>query len=159
MSTPIPSLSALVGAHPDALREIYADGRPADPVDLGEAPRGRVLALGTGAQLFLLGRPLVRAFSTELFPWKGMRFNPHGASGENVLLGLGVLRFRTEVGPSRLDGRPALILTYAAPAHGNPWPFRAFTDELRLVGGSVAVGPTFFEASTKPLLWFGLGIV
>jgi hypothetical protein len=158
---PVDSLSTLVGAHPGALREIFGAGRAADPGELGEAPRGRVLAFAQGAEVFLVFRPLLRALAGDRFPWRGVTFDHGGNSGQNVVFGRGVLRFRAEVGASRLDGRPALVLTYDAPAHENPWPIRAVRDELRMVGGGgsgVAIGPVFLALGGAPsaLFWFGL---
>ena len=153
---PISSLRSLVGAHPDALARLFAAGRPADPADLGDAPRGYLLAPARGGDVFLAFRPLLRALSGGLLPWRGKTFDHGGNSGQNVVLGKRMLRFQSEVGPSRLDGRPALILTYDLPVHGNPWPIRAIRDELRSVGQGVAVGPAIAGAGGAPLLWFGL---
>jgi hypothetical protein len=152
--TQVESLSALVGAHPDALRKIYGAGRAADPAELGPAPRGRLLALVPTSDVFLAVRPLIRALATDLLPWRGKTFDHGGTSGQNVILGRGAFRFQAEVGPSALDGLPALLLSYDAPAHKNPWPVSAIRDELRAVGKGVAIGPAIFGGST--LLWFGL---
>jgi hypothetical protein len=156
--TQVESLNALVGAYPGALREIYLTGRATDPAELGDAPRGRLLALSPGAGVFLALRPLLRGLATDLLPWQGKVFDHGGNSGQNVVLGRRVLRFRAEEGPSEVDGRPALLLTYDAPAHGNPWPVRAVKDELRTVGDGIAIGPAFFAAphGLVQLLWFGL---
>jgi hypothetical protein len=158
---PIRSLDSLVAAHPDSLRQIFGAGRAADPGELGDAPRGRLLAFAQGADLFLAFRPLLRALAGDLFPWRGKTFDHGGNSGQNVVFGRGVSRFRAEVGPSQLDGLPALVLTYDAPAHENPWPVRAMRDELRMVGGGgpgVAIGPAFLALGGVPtaLFWFGL---
>ena len=156
--TQVESLNALVGGHPDALRKIYGAGRPTDPAELGDAPRGRLLAFMPGADMFLVLRPLVRGLATDLLPWRGKVFDHGGNSGQNVVLGRRVYRFQAEGGPSEIDGEPALVLRYDAPAHGNPWPVRALKDELRTVGDGIAIGPAFFMGPTGavPLLWFGL---
>jgi hypothetical protein len=154
--TQVPSLSFLVGAHPDALVAIYREGRATDPAELGDAPRGRLLAINPGGELFLLTRPLVRALAKGALPWRGKVFDHGGASGQNVVFGRKVLRFAAEVGPSAIDGRPALLLDYARPAHENPWPVRAIRDELRTVGDGIAIGPALH--GVRPLFWFGLEI-
>jgi hypothetical protein len=167
--TQVESLSALVGAHPDALAAIYRAARATDPADLGESPRGRLLALAKGADVYLALRPFVRALATDMLPWRGKTFDHGGNSGQNVVFGRKAFRFRAEVGPSLLDGKPALVLSYDSPAHGNPWPLRAVVDELRTVAKGVAMGPAMFTGSGAPLtasaaprlapttvLWFGL---
>ena len=156
--TQVTSLESLVGAHPEALRKIFGTGRPADPAALGEAPRGYLLAFDRGGDVFLAVRPFLRGLSTGLLPWRGKTFDHGGNSGQNVLLGKKLLRFQAEVGPSELDGLPALILTYHAPAHQNPWPFRLVRDELRMAGPGIALGPAIVPVmgAPVPLLWFGL---
>jgi len=160
------SLSVLVGAHPDALREMFGRAAAADPAELGDAPQGRLLALIPGADLFLLTRPILRALAggggggegASRFPWRGKSFDHGGNSGQNLVLGQRLFRFRAEVAPSLLDGRPALVLDYGA--HGNPWPVRSFVDELRKVGEGIALGQAIFRGAggPRPLFWFGLTI-
>jgi hypothetical protein len=172
--TQIASLDSLVGAHPDALLDLFGAGLPTDPSDpagldggsgprtpgLGDAPRGRLLAFALGADVFLAFRPLLRALAGDLMPWRGKSFDHGGNSGQDLLLDRRVFRFQAEVGPSKIDGRPALVLTYDSAAHGNPWPIRAIRDELRTVGPGVAIGPALFQppGSGAPvsLFWFGL---
>jgi hypothetical protein len=153
---PISSLRSLIGAHPDALARLFASARPADPADLGEAPRGYLLAPARGGDVFLALRPFLRVLAAGVLPWRGKTFDHGGNSGQNVVLGKRVLRFQAEVGPSRLDARPALVLSYDLPAHGNPWPVRALRDELRSVGPGVAIGPVLAGTGSAPLVWFGL---
>jgi hypothetical protein len=153
------SLDDLVGAHPDALEKIYRGGRPADPLELGEAPRGRVLALDAGPDLFLLTRPLLRAIArSKVFPWQGKVFDHGGNAGQNVFFGRHVLRFRADRGPSGIDGEPTLRLFYDSAAFGNPWPVRSITDELRRVGPRLAIGPAFVTLGSRShrFLWWGL---
>ncbi len=156
--TPVTSLASLVGGHPDALRRIYGAGRATDPAELGDAPHGTLLGFARGGEVFLALRPLLRA-GAGVLPWQGKTFDHGGNSGQNVVLGRRLLRFQAEGGASLLDGRPALILTYDAPAHENPWPLRALRDELRTVGPGVAIGPAILPASAGApvtLFWFGL---
>ena len=156
--TRVDSLGELAGAHPEALRAIYGAGSPTDPADLGEQPRGRLLALELGADVFLAVRPLVRLLAGDLLPWKGKAFDHGGNGGANVVFGRRVARFRAEGVPSALDGRPTLALRYDEPAFKNPWPLRAIVDELRTVGDGVAIGPALvpFGGALRPLFWFGL---
>jgi len=153
-TTLIDSLDTLVGAHPDALRDMYLDAPTADPAELGDAPRGLVLALDRLDGLFLVVRPAIRAMRSGLFPWQGKTFDHGGNSGQNRIFGRTTLRFRTEVGPSILDGAPTLILTYDRA----PWPVRGFRDELRMVGEGIAIGPVFSKhgETGRPIIWFGL---
>src|SRR5258708_4689381 len=111
--TAVSSLDALIGAHPDALLKIFGAGRAADPAELGDTTRGRVLAVSAAADIHLAIRPLVRAIAGGALPWKGKTFDHGGNSGQNVVFGRHVLRFHAEVGPSQIDGKPALVLTYA----------------------------------------------
>lgn len=157
----VSSLSALVGAHPDALRDIYDAGRPTDPAELGASPRGDVLALALprGADAFMIVRPLLKALSGDVNPWKGKVFDHGGNSGQNVVLGRRSLRFHAEVEPSNIDGRPSLVLRYSDPVYKNPKILRSIVDELRTVGPGVAVGPVLRMRegrSPEILFWFGL---
>lgn len=151
--TRVEVLSDLVGAHPHVLETIFRAGRAADPAELGAAPRGRLLAIAPGSELFLAARSVVRALSGDHFPWRGKVFDHGGNSGQNVVFGQRLFRFRAEVLPSAIDGGPALALHYGG-AHGNPWPVRVLRDELRTVGQGVAIGPALL--SGRVILWFGL---
>jgi hypothetical protein len=152
------SLDELVGGHPDALRALYEGGRPADLAALGEAPRGRMLALGPASEAFMLLRPVLRALATDALPWKGKVFDHGGNSGVNVVFGKHMFRFHVDVGPSAIDGEPTLVLRYGEPSYKNPWPVRAIVDELRSIGDGVAIGPAFFtnKGDRHLWLWFGL---
>jgi hypothetical protein len=153
------TLSSLVGGHPEALRTIYETGRPAETAELGDSPRGRLLALGPSENVFMAVRPIVRALATDALPWKGKVFDHGGNSGQNVVFGRRAFRFHVEVGPSNIDGKPTLLLNYGDAAYKNPWPVRAIVDELRAISPGVAIGPAFFlRAGRAPelFLWFGL---
>lgn len=158
-STRIHRLADLVGAHPDALRSIFRAGQPTRPADLGEAPRGRVLAFEPTRDVHFLVRPLLMAAATRELLWQGKTFGPDG-SGANVVLGRPLARFVFETEPSALDGKPALVLRYDFPLHNNLWPLRNVRDELRTVADGIAIGPAHFSMSAsgerKVLLWFGL---
>jgi len=148
--THVASLDTLVGAHPDALSDIFARGTPATVEALGERPHGRLLSLVQTGPFHLLVRPLLQIISTTLMPWEGVVFDHGGNGGANVIRKAERVRFRAERGPSAIDGAPALVLTY--PAH--PW----LRDELRMIDDGVAVGITFVTVMKKqtPAVWFGL---
>ncbi len=143
----------LVGAHPGALRGLFARGAAADPFELGDRPRGRLLALEPLASVHLAVRPLVRAVSRTGL-WSGVGFDHGGNAGFNRFLGGEILRFRATVEPSDLDERPALVLHYDRAA----WPFSSLRDELRTVAPGVALGAFFLRAGQRRRLlgWFGL---
>jgi len=153
----VQSLDALVGAHPDALRDIYEVGSPADPAALGAAPRGRLLAVQSLTPIFALTRPLVRTVAHHLLPWRGKRFESGGTAGRNQLLRWQLFRFHCEVGASDLDGQPTLVLRYDG--LGNPWPISQVVDELRQVGDGITIGPASLQiggSSPHLLGWWGL---
>lgn len=155
---PVASLDNLVGVHPDALRRLYAAGRPADPDELGAAPRGLFLSSDAVESVFMLARPAMKVLFGSANPWQGKRFDQGGHGGQNVVLGKRVFRFRAEPEASRLDGQPTLVLRYDAPSFKNPWPVRALVDELRLVAPGIAIGPAFLPSvmRDRALLWWGL---
>ena len=153
-ATSVESLAALVGAHPNALAEIYAKAEPARPEWLGDRPHGRLLALAPLGEVHLLTRPLVQLVSTSFFPWDGITFDHGGNAGTNIVFGREAMRFRVEQGPSALDGAPTLVFSYVA----NRWPTKLLRDEARMVSHDFAIGPTFLEIGGTPRLvaWYGL---
>lgn len=156
-ATSVESLAALVGAHPDALEEIYAKAEPARPEWLGERPHGRILTLPSLRSVHLLFRPVVELVSTSFMPWQGIVFDHGGNAGKNLVFGRETMRFRVEQGPSLFDGAPTLAFSYDK----NPWPTRLLRDEVRMVSHQFAIGPTFVEINGTPTLvaWFGLDAV
>ncbi|WP_437337082.1 hypothetical protein [Sorangium sp. So ce394] len=156
--TQVSSLDSLIGAHPDALRQIYRAGKPADPAELGDAPRGRLLSLQPTAGVHLAVRPLIRALASDWMPWKGNEFDHGGNSGTNRVRGSKVCRFKAQLVPSELDGGPTLALTYGEKAFGNPWPVSALKDELRTPSPGLAIGPVLLQWHERwhVVLWFGL---
>jgi hypothetical protein len=148
------TLAGLVGAHSDALRRLFDEGRPADPAELGDVTRGRMLSIAASEDVFLAMRPIVRALAAGPMPWTGKTFDHGGNSGQNLIFGKPRLRFRAEVAPSALDGKPALRLLYADAAFANPWLLRDTVDELRAVGPGLALGPVLFRG--RVLGWIGL---
>ncbi len=151
VTTVVHNLDELVAAHPSALAEIFGRGSALDPAELGDAPRGVLLAFVGGEPVHLLARPLARVVSSGAARlWQGVRFDHGGNSGVNVVFGQSSLRFRTELGPSSLDGGPALGLLYDRAS----FPWNRLRDELRRISPGIAIGPTFVGG--RHVGWFGL---
>lgn len=148
----VTSLDELLGAHPDTLRTLFAGGQATDPHDLGEAPRGRLLASEQARDVNALARPIVQALAKPL-PWRGKVLRADG-TGANVIFGREVAAFSFRTEASALDGEPALVLSYAS----QPWPLRAIHDELRTVADGIAIGPIVARTPAGPVVigWFGL---
>lgn len=118
---PAPELELLIGVH---------EGQFAGPIWM------RVSGAPT---MVLTGMP----------KWCGKRFRAPalGATsleGENLLRGddgrVSSIPLTVEVGPSRVDGLPALVVSYPTDAR---WPWRGVTDELRSLGDGTLLGLTF----------------
>src|SRR5215218_7400743 len=95
-------LAELAGGYPDALRALFAGGRPTDPAEPGAAPRGRVLCLEPTRNIHFLVRPLVVAVGAKALVWQGKTFDADG-TGANVVFGRPMARFVFETEPSQLD--------------------------------------------------------
>lgn len=150
----IPSLSLLVGAHPEGLRDIYQAGKPFDPCGVAEASP-RLLAIDSLQPAFMLTRPLVRQLSQWL-PWRSTRFESGGTAGEQQLLAGRRLRFSASAHASRVDGADTLTLRFAA--LDNPSWLAGLEQELRQVGDAVAMGPLYRAGGTQPIAWTGLSL-
>jgi hypothetical protein len=146
----VQSLESLVGAHPDALRDLYAAGKLVDPSRLDGLLEARLLAFEPLTGAFAVTRSLVQLYS-RITPWKGKVFEAGGASGADQVARFSTHRFRCVEGASLLDGEPTLSFHYDQ----NPWPMSKRVDELRSVGDGVALGPIFVLSATRPLLWWG----
>lgn len=151
--TPVATLDELVGAHPESIRNIFARGAATDPAELGDAPRGRLLALEPLGGVHLIARPVVRLLGRSDL-WTGVGFDHGGNAGFNRWLGTRAHRFRTAVEPSELDGRPTLVLRYDR----NGWPVSSLRDELRTVRPGLALGPFYVRTGGRFSLvgWMGL---
>lgn len=152
----VPSLDWLLGAHPDALRDLFLSGTPTDPADFAGDARGLILAVERFADTHVLMRPLVKLVSSRMNPWQGIRFSSGGTSGQNLVLGRRAFRFRCELASSALDGQPALVMCYDG--LGNRWPVSHLVDELRDVGEGIAIGPTSLATrrGLTLLSWWGI---
>jgi hypothetical protein len=115
---PSPELAALVGTH--------------------EAEFAGWLRLGGPLAMRLTGMP----------GWLGKAFRARAGAdmleGENLLLRRGRLvesiPMTAKIAPSRVDGRPALVITYPPDAR---WPHRRVTDELRPLDECTLLGLSF----------------
>ncbi len=148
----VTSLDELLGAHPDTLRTLFAGGQATELHDIGESPRGRLLASEQARDVNALARPIVQALAKPL-PWRGKVLRADG-TGANVVFGREVAAFSWSIEPSALDGEPAFVLSYAS----QPWPLRALHDELRTVADGIAIGPIVVRTPAGPVVigWFGL---
>ncbi len=149
------ALEALVGAHPEALADLYASGElPGELADL-EA-RGRLLAIAGFSGVHALMRGAFANFA-RAFPCRGQSFSASGTEGSHVLFGRARTRFRCEPGASQLDARDTLVLRHDG--LGNSWPASEFVCELRRVGERAVIGPCFRRRKNgEPRLafWWGL---
>ncbi len=153
----VDAVETLVGAHPVALRDLYQEGTPVDATLLGGEHPARLLAVEPLEPAFFITRALVRGAS-EIMPWRGKRFESGGTAGRDLILGRPAFRFRCEVGPSALDGRPTLRLAYDGLK--NPWPVSTRVDEMRRVGETIAVGVTSIAPTGRPRVtyWWGMDV-
>jgi hypothetical protein len=150
IATVVSTLDGLVGAHVDTLAEVFLRGAAVEPEELGELPRGLLLAVGGTEALHLALRPGVRALSRLFGVWDGIVFDHGGIAGANRFGGREALRFKVERGASRLDAGPALVLRY----DDAPWPLKGLRDELRLIAPGLAMGPAYLGDNV--VAWFGL---
>lgn len=147
---------------PAQLAERFAAGECPDGVDVLD---GDPVGLGLS-----LARPLPRPLEARArrhaaaprFAWHGKSFRssgPDAGIGWNRLaVGpvLAALPFETAIVASRLDGRPAIGVSYDAPRV--PYPARPMYDELREVAPGVFAGPAgvLLGARYRILFWFAV---
>lgn len=157
------SLDDLAALDVQALGVLYRGASaPASMAELDGDLIGRMLAVR-----LLDGGPALRAVASIArdvrFPWGGKSFRATdarvGAGINRVHLGgrHRLFPFATRVGPSVLDGAPAVILDYDLPE--NPGFIRAIHDEVRAVTPGLFLGPACWKrASEAPalVLWFAL---
>lgn len=150
IATLVSTLDGLVGAHLDTLAEMFLRGALVEPEELGELPRGKLLALAGTEAAHLALRPVVRLLSRGFGLWEGVVFDHGGTAGANRFAGREGARFQASRGASWIDAGPALVLSYESA----PWPLRGLRDELRLIAPGLAIGPTYYHDSV--VAWFGL---
>lgn len=164
------TLDDLAAESYDALGARYATGLvPPNRIEaLDGALTGRMLAFrGLGRPpLALLQQALTRFAAAPSFPWEGKSFQSEGpehGTGVNrvsmprVLGRQNLFPFTTHVGPSLIDGQPAVILDYDLPE--NPPYIRRIHDEVRLVGAGLFLGPAMWKATAggaATILWFAV---
>lgn len=155
---PLPSvdmelLSRMSSAELDALYR--AAKAPTTLSELNGKPKGRMLALVSPLDRGVPFGILERFAASSAFPWDGKSFDavPNATTGSGinraVLLG-DIFRFVTFIGPSVVDGQPALILDYDQP--DNPGFIRKIHDELRQVGPQLYLGPAMWKSASGPKL-------
>jgi hypothetical protein len=136
-------MTASTAASTAAARDAFARSGVPDLSDL----LGRHRAEFVGDRWWRTAAPVVTAVG-GMPGWWGKQFEPGDAV---TLVGVNLVRrhgevlvpsypMRARVGPSRTDGRPALVVTYPAPA---PWQWQQVVDELRPLGPGTLVGLTF----------------
>lgn len=117
------------------------------PAPAPEALPGTHRAVFIGPAVLRVAAPLGLGL-LGLPGWFGKRFerDVQGLHGVNLLRdGEGFrehLEMRATLGPSRLDGAPALVVTYGADA---PLPWRHIRDELRAAGTGALLGMTVLD--------------
>ncbi len=134
-----------------ALRGAFRSAPAPTPADLVGEHRGEFVG-----PLWLRTAAPVMMRLVRMPGWYGKRFAlAHGQP--STLVGVNLLRaggqivdsiaMTAEVGPSRLDGRPALVVSYP-PDAAFPWP--RVTDELRPFGDNALIGVTFGIPGSLP---------
>jgi hypothetical protein len=143
-----------------ALAEIYSSGRVTDVSALSGYPQGRMLAV-RGLDRAPVMQWVNTLATTAFFPWEGKSFKGSANAGTGInrvhLFGRHQLfPFLTAVGPSALDGMPAIILNYDL--RENPRLIRRIHDEVREVSPGVYLGPAMWKTAggKAHLLWFAL---
>ncbi len=155
MSAEIRSIDELIGSHPSVCRSHFDRGTPVDPMSLaGKTLRGEMLSHEVLRHAYRIGRPVFRAASKALFgpSWDGMHFAEDGASGTNLFVGRPFLAFACRVGPTTLDGAPALLIMYDEVP--NRWPTKGLHDEVRRISPTAMIGCTIRGGG--PTIWFGI---
>ena len=134
-----------------ALQEAFRSAPEPTADDLVGAHRGEYV----GARWLRTAGPVMMRVG-RMPGWYGKRFAPSD-EGASTLVGVNLLRsgdqivdsvpMKAAVGPSRLDGRPALIIGYPEDA---PFPWPRVTDELRPFGKGALIGVTFGIPGSLP---------
>ena len=137
-----PSLAALRKSTPCCWEALFREGT------LGCGPLGPT----RGTVLYADGKhPRFKA-RMQGPVWKGKTFHDDGTLTNRWLGGVQAVSAPTHVGESWLDGRPCLVMQYAAdaPVFGN------VRDELRQIAPGVWLGRSYDSATGQPKNWFVL---
>jgi hypothetical protein len=142
-------------------RDVYVRGTVPAMTALDGAPKGRMLSVA-GIDRGAIARRLRAFAASKSFPWGGKSFrasSDDAGAGVNRVELLGQREwfpFDTRVGPSAIDGEPAIILDYDKPE--NPWFIRKIHDELREVSENLYLGPAMWKTAGDPrfVLWFAI---
>ena len=78
--------------------------------------------------------------------WRGKVFDPEGCGLVNQWLGFRAIKARVYYGPSRLDGKPSLIMDYG----GTSWVWADVRDEAREVAPGLYLGRMYRCKSGRP---------
>ena len=159
----VQSLDDLAMLPATELASLYAEaGMPKGLHELDGDLVGRMLAVrGTGRGVLRNG--LAALARGKGFPWAGKSFSSKDAKSgtgiNRVILGgrHRLFPFRTHLGPSVVDGGPAVVLDYGDP--DNPGFIRAIHDEVREIAPGLFFGPACWKGAggkTTVILWFAL---
>jgi len=141
--------------------DLYKRGSVPSMTVLDGAPAGRMLSVA-GLDRGRVAARLAKIAGSSAFPWAGKSFS---ATGDDRGAGINRIRllggrdwfpFDTLIGPSAVDGQPAIILDYDKPQ--NPWFIRKIHDELREVAPDLYLGPAMWKTASGPrhLLYFAI---
>lgn len=137
-----PTAAALRDAAPCCLEALFRQGT------LGCGPVGPT----RGTVLHADGRHPRAKARLQGAVWKGKTFHGDGTFTNRWLGGVHAVSAAAHVGPSRLDGRPCLVMEYAPDARV----FGGVRDELREIAPGVWLGRGYDAASGRPKNWFVL---
>lgn len=131
------SLEGLMGMSPENLQALYTRSEP------GPIPDGDSAGRATFSPGSWWGRLWERILS--LF-WKGKVFDRRNGTLLNKVLGGRIVKAKVYLGPSKLDGKPAIIIDYGQTAL---LPVRLIRDEIRMVAPSLYLGYAYMGAGNS----------
>jgi hypothetical protein len=137
----VPTTDELLQMSGSQLDELFGT-LPAGPLPTGRGAGTALLGPGTR------GRRLGAAFVRRT-AWQGKDLAPDGRSLRNRIgpFGLRAVSAQVDAGPSRVDGRPCVVLDYSR----TPWPARWVRDEMREVEPGRYLGIVFLGSRQLPL--------
>lgn len=154
-----PRLDAVSALSIPALARAFADAPATTQADLTRLDGDLALRSIAGSGRALLRRVLDR----PSFFWAGKSFQPDGrgfATGHNVFTVLGgarALPFTVSVGPSSIDGEPAVLIDYDDPRVPVSRLTRRLHDEMREIAPDLWLGPSIWQTGRRRVMgWFAL---